>query len=320
MAGGTNSRRIRRNNESGTLGAALAAGDTTITFTVAPGFATLQAAEYISLILEPDTPNLEIVWLTSYTAGATTGTILRAQEGTTAIFHASGVTWKHGPTTQDFGPQWFEPLIARASAVNVYDDEFLGINLDTAWTQVNRTGGAAITYTQGNGALSVYLPGGDVAAECHGFVKSLGALTPPVTIETHTRWFTPYAYQYLMAGPFFADGTTYGAGKQTWAMPYTHSGIATAVQLSVRTRTNYNTDVSTFISSNYQWMGLGLYQRLIWSAANTFQYQASADGISWISFGGNMSYTITPTHFGFGTSTWGGASPVIATYDYFRVS
>lgn len=100
--------RLRYNNLGGTLGAALTGTGTTITFGAAlTGIPTIAAPDYLPLLLEPPagaTPsaNFEIVWLTAYTAGATTGTILRGQEGTAAVAHASGVTWGHAPTAQDF--------------------------------------------------------------------------------------------------------------------------------------------------------------------------------------------------------------------------
>lgn len=95
MATGT---RKRYNLAEGTLGAALTDVATTIDFGTDPGFATLVAGEYISLTID----NEEIVHLTAFTAAATTGTIERAQEGTTAVAHSVGDAWVHGPTKQDF--------------------------------------------------------------------------------------------------------------------------------------------------------------------------------------------------------------------------
>lgn len=111
MATGT---RRRYDFQRGTLGADLGAVATTITFTTAPGFATLTGNEYIPLTIDDGT-NREIVHLTAYTEGATTGTVQRAQEGTTAVAFTSGANWRHGPTTQDFDPaneenKWYDEL------------------------------------------------------------------------------------------------------------------------------------------------------------------------------------------------------------------
>ena len=95
--------RLRYNFQSGTCGALTNVG-TTITFAVAPAFATIVAPDFIPITLEPDTAGVqEIVYLTAYTAAATTGTILRGQEGTAGIAHSSGTTpWKHAATIADF--------------------------------------------------------------------------------------------------------------------------------------------------------------------------------------------------------------------------
>ena len=67
-------------------------------------------------MLEPpagsSSANLEIVYLTAYTAGQTTGTILRGQEGTTAVGHGAGVTWQCGPTVLDYSRLRFSSTTA----------------------------------------------------------------------------------------------------------------------------------------------------------------------------------------------------------------
>lgn len=91
------------------LAAALAAatGTGTVTFpgalkhSGAVAVATVADPDYLPLVVDPDTAALEIVWLTDYIAGGTTGTILRAQEGTTGATHATGAAVVHGPTVAD---------------------------------------------------------------------------------------------------------------------------------------------------------------------------------------------------------------------------
>ena len=88
--------RLPYNNQSGNIAAALTSTSTTITFGVVPDFATLTSGQYIPLVLEPDSANFEIVWLTAYTAGSYTGTIERGVEDSTywpAVAHESGVGW-----------------------------------------------------------------------------------------------------------------------------------------------------------------------------------------------------------------------------------
>lgn len=44
----------------------------------------------------------EVVYVTAHTGSATSATISRAQEGSSARQHASGIAWVHGPTLYDF--------------------------------------------------------------------------------------------------------------------------------------------------------------------------------------------------------------------------
>lgn len=91
--------RLRYSLEKGTLGAGLAAqsGSESITFSSVPGFGTITSGHYIPLILG----GKEVVHLTSYTAGQTTGTIERGQDGTQPAAHDGGDSWIHGPTAVD---------------------------------------------------------------------------------------------------------------------------------------------------------------------------------------------------------------------------
>ena len=91
------------NNQGGTLGASLTSSGTTITFATAPNFATI-SGNFIPIILEPGTANFEIVYLTAYTAAATTGTITRQAEDSTnwpKVAHSNGVAWVCAPTLLD---------------------------------------------------------------------------------------------------------------------------------------------------------------------------------------------------------------------------
>jgi hypothetical protein len=106
--------RLRFNNALGLLGAPLSAASPGASQTIdfgatVPPFATLVAPDYIPIVLEPpsgqSSVNFEIVYLTAYTAGQTTGTILRGQENTPAPAHAASATWVCGATIQDFSRQ-----------------------------------------------------------------------------------------------------------------------------------------------------------------------------------------------------------------------
>src|ERR1700745_2301295 len=99
--------RIRYDNVLGLLGAPLTASGTTITFQSVPAFKTIVSPDYVPIILEGSQVNApssayEVVYLTAYTQGAATGTIVRGQEGTTGVAHLAGVPWAVGATSQDF--------------------------------------------------------------------------------------------------------------------------------------------------------------------------------------------------------------------------
>ena len=99
--------RLRYNGLTATLGAALLTADTTITFasaltSAAGSVPTISDSDYIPLaILDADGKPVEIVHLTAYTSGATTGTVTRAQESTTAADQASGSAVVNALTVAD---------------------------------------------------------------------------------------------------------------------------------------------------------------------------------------------------------------------------
>jgi hypothetical protein len=101
----------RYDNKRGKITAVLNASETssTIDFDAPPDFPTISGGDYIKLILEPTTSagpssKYEVGHLTAYTNGDSSGTILRAQSGTTAVEHDVGATWACGATADDFTP------------------------------------------------------------------------------------------------------------------------------------------------------------------------------------------------------------------------
>ena len=161
--------RLRYNNQSGSLGASLSSGGTTITFGAAPGFATIVSPDYIPLVLEYGSTTEEIVWLTAYTAGATTGTIVRGQEGSTGISHSSGVSWANNATAFDFVNPLSNGIAYQNGIIASTDLALSSISLNTS------TG--AITAT--------------VAAAIQAIIKDTNGLLIPVTITAGSRVFTP---------------------------------------------------------------------------------------------------------------------------------
>ena len=77
---------------------------TTLTSTELNVVPVIDTTNHMALILDPEETGgaPEIAYITAHTVGATTATILRGQEGTTARQHALSILWHHGPTIRDF--------------------------------------------------------------------------------------------------------------------------------------------------------------------------------------------------------------------------
>lgn len=98
--------RFRVNSQFGVLDTEADATTQTLS---SPEFASLPvvgAGQILPLILDPEKEDgaAEIVHVTAHASGATTVTVERGQEGgSPGRIHPTGTTWRHGPTTFDFG-------------------------------------------------------------------------------------------------------------------------------------------------------------------------------------------------------------------------
>ncbi len=108
--------RIQTAFVSGTiLNNPLAIGDTSLSSAGLSSLAAVAAPDIAALVLDPGgsagTP--EVVWVTAHTAAATTATIARAKESSTARQHAVGIPWVHGATLLDYEgciPEYIQPV------------------------------------------------------------------------------------------------------------------------------------------------------------------------------------------------------------------
>ena len=96
------SERLRFDKVQAVLAEDATAQATTLTFEEplagAAGALPTVADEQVLAVVVDD----EIVHVTSYASGATTATVARGREGTTAVAHPAGTTCVHGPTAADF--------------------------------------------------------------------------------------------------------------------------------------------------------------------------------------------------------------------------
>jgi hypothetical protein len=84
-----------------TLGASLAANATSATITGGASLPVIASPDVLTLVIEPDTVNEEIVTVIAHASGASAVTIVRAQETTNDILHSNGVVVKHMVTARD---------------------------------------------------------------------------------------------------------------------------------------------------------------------------------------------------------------------------
>lgn len=99
--------RVRANFVGGLVeDAPLSSSATVLTSASLANLPVIDSTHHAALIIDPDAVdgNAEIVWVTAHTAAATTATILRGQEGTTARQHAQDTPWVHTSTVQDYEP------------------------------------------------------------------------------------------------------------------------------------------------------------------------------------------------------------------------
>lgn len=82
----------------------LLVGATTLNSSQLATLPAVGATEHMVLIFDPEQTYgaPEVVYVTSHGAGATSATIVRGREGSTARQHGQGVRWIHAPTISDF--------------------------------------------------------------------------------------------------------------------------------------------------------------------------------------------------------------------------
>lgn len=96
--------RVRTNFVSGNVdNAPLAVGDQTLESADLADLPAIASPDIAVLVLGPLTETPEIVHVTAHSAGATTATIARGQEGSAEAEWAQGTGWDHTPTADDYG-------------------------------------------------------------------------------------------------------------------------------------------------------------------------------------------------------------------------
>lgn len=307
----------------------LLATDTALTSAALAAAPVVDALSHCTIILDPDgvAGPPEIAWITVHTSGATTATIQRAVESTSARDHLRDTPWIHAATAADYGTGvGRDRAWQKATAAVSLDDEFNDSSLDSSWVRYDTTaaGSAPVVYTEGADVLNINHAGSasDNTGPAHALLKPLGALTFPCTIEAAFRMWRRYATNYQMFGLIFTDGTSQ-TSKGLWINPYSSTNTATAWTVRTCGWNALNTSEAYSPGPNvtYEMIGGPMYQRLVWTAANTWQSYFSCDGVGWHKLpSADMSFTMTPTHVGFAMSTWNVNTPCMGSVEYFRVN
>lgn len=300
-----------------TLGGGLTNSGTTITFgaaltyhgTQADAVPTLGANDHIPLgILDANGVVCEVVWLTAYTAGATTGTIVRGKEGSTGIAHATGDKVVCAATSRDVafaGSRFDNPDDPLWGADLGYDLEFED-DTSSAPSGYSWTNQGTSTFAQrwGAGVIAPQISGGSdnfrlLTRSLSGFPSTWEATTKleATSIGAPTNWWR--------AGLCLRDSTT---GKFTaFGLTYSTSW-GTGFSVSIN---DWNTATSFSGGEVWQTMQGGVKYFKIKKNASTYDFLFSRDGISWQTHVAAKSAFATYNEIGFHTH-----APVAADFPF----
>lgn len=216
--------RLPANYSFGTLTGAAAISDTTLTST---DFATqlasgLSTTNYVPITLQdPSTHNFEIVWVTAHTAAASTCTVVRGREATSARAWGSGTLWATAPTLRD-GALW---VTTRA---NLPTDPHVGMRCYIQDEQVT------VERTLAQGWIS-YMPNGGPKANLRQTVtqsipnnafttmtfdaEDFDNLSGHDTVTNNSRYTVPTGWggKYILGGGACFEINATGARGCAWA-------------------------------------------------------------------------------------------------------
>jgi hypothetical protein len=311
--------RLRYNGLSTTLGASLTNSATSVTFAAAlthsggTNVPTISGTDYIPLSILDGTGKLsEVVYLTAYTAAATTGTIVRGLEGTTGVSHSSGDKVVCAPTKVDVSGD------PPPNAPNAKDDEFDGTSA-VSWTTTPTAPNASDIDTTERGCL---------------YVKASGS--GAVLVGKYQA--VPASYPYTITTKVHSTGRlSFHKSGGIILIPSSPTNSSSALLLSHTARSSANAGIQRTIltlggtfSSESSAPGplpevLGpakgpRYLRVKVNSATSVDTLASADGKAWFSVESGLNPGFTPAFMGLACNEESGAGGVEAYFDFFRVT
>jgi hypothetical protein len=217
--------RLRYNLMTNLLGATLADTDITITFASAlqengVDIPDIVAPDYLPLTIG----GLEVVYLTAYTEGATTGDITREPPGedTTALTHASGIAVQNNPTKLDYFPRVHEEAGA-APAYLLEDGSVIGGLAEGPGSMSWEAGEGAFafgwTYTDDATGVALITASGTPSAAFGAAAAYDAGSNAELNALNWNSWVFGYAGAYdggiaeVRATSGFAFGYAYGYGS-----------------------------------------------------------------------------------------------------------
>lgn len=246
---------IRSAFVSGTiLNNPLAVGDTAFSSAGLSSLAAVATPDIAKLILDPagSAGVPEVVYITAHTAAATTATITRGAEGSTARQHSSGIPWVNGPTLLEFGTpvstttptlynplnEWwmnrFPPIYSTSNTTLTQNQAYLGA-MEPLLADVTITTLVGSIGTQnGNIDAGIYSYDGTTFTR----IVSLGSTACPASsskvaynitdtiLYKGTRYFTAFATDSASAT---AGQISAGGGIVVGNYFYTKSGLGSTV-------------------------------------------------------------------------------------------
>lgn len=189
-----NEKRVRANNVAGAVStSALTTGSTTLNSAALADLPVVDSTNHAALTLfARDAASgrylvKEIVYVTAHTASATSATIVRGQEGTSAAAWDVGATWVHSPTVRDTAAGRIVTVINTSGDVTTTSTSFV----DTIGS-----------------AFDLVIPAyaGDLLkVEMSGFAKNPTNTADSLTFDAAT-WVSGAAVNYLSGGASLGVG------------------------------------------------------------------------------------------------------------------
>ena len=236
--------------------------------------------------------------------------------GQTLAWNATASKWK--PANAGGGAAIRDRAWTPGSAETSID-EFNDSTLDPAWTRVDKAGRAsAVTWTEAADALSVYNAGGDATSEIHAMMRPLTSAGGPMAVgDAFVTCIDLLAVRgdNAITGLVLADGITAGSGTQLWCMSWENSSSG-VLNNAIYDTSGYQSNLGAGTNTNTKPMRV--FQRIVKTGANAWRLDLSPDDITWLTGASSSTRTVTPTHVGLSSSSWGSGVRHVASYQFLR--